>query len=545
MIIIVILSIHPVCLAASDTIKWTPEELAFIKAHPSIRLGVDPEFIPYEFFDVDGTYKGIARDYIDLISQKTGITMTAEKGLTWPEAYDLAAQKKLDVLPCIAKTPEREQYFLFSEPYFTFERVIFVNEDNTSVKSLNDLTGKKVAVQKNTSHQIYLEDLGNFQLSLYDTIEEALMAVSLGHETAFVSNLASSSYLIKKNGITHLKYIQIENESPQTLHFAVRNDWPVMVSIIDKALANITIEEKIAISNRWIGVESPPDYSWLLRILALVVTAILLVLIVSAYWILKLRKEIRMRQVIQEELKTAKEAAEQANQVKSTFLATMSHEIRTPLHAISGMATMLKQTDITPVQDSYLDIVIQATRNMLNIINDVLDFSKMEAGKIRIERVAFNLDKILEQVVNIVYLKIEEKNLAFHLSKDPGVPARLWGDPVRIEQILINLVNNAVKFTESGEVSVLVQVKEKNERHYNLDFIVKDTGIGMSDEQISELFQPFNQADTSITRRFGGTGLGLSIVKNLVDLMDGTKSTSSIRLELAQPFMSSCLWKQI
>lgn len=519
--IITILIFSTTGFAVSNDIQFSQIEKDFIKEHPVIYLGIDPAFIPFEFIDSDGQYKGIAADYIQLICERTGLEMVIDKDLTWSEAYEKGVQKQLDVLPCISKTAQREKYFLFSDPYYSFQRVIFINENNNSIKSLNDLLNKKVAVQINSSHNSFLNDYDSIEQSLYFNVDDALKAVSIGKEIAYVGNLATSSYLIKSNGITNLKFIVIEPESNQSLYFAVRNDWPELVSIINKSLENITQEEKINISNHWVAVKEETDYAQILKIGGIAIGVIAIILIVSFFWISKLRREISVRQKIQEELKIARDEAESANHIKSTFLARMSHEIRTPLNAITGMAYLIKKTDVTITQQIYLDKITQASRNMLTIINDILDFSRIEAGKVEIERISFNLDKVLKQVIDIVSFKIEEQGIDFSMNKDCDIPAYFWGDPTRIEQILLNVVNNAIKFTDKGSVFLSIRLMSKEENVYNIEFSVKDTGIGMTSEQINQLFKPFDQGDSSINRRFGGSGLGLSIVKNLVDLMGG------------------------
>lgn len=511
----------PKTAAASGGIVWTQDEQAFIAAHPEIRLGVDPTFIPYEFIDTDGVYKGIAADYIELISKAIGIQMTVAKGLTWTQAYEMAVGRELDVLPCVAQTAEREKYFLFSQGYYTFQRVIFINENNKKIRSFDDLKGQRVAVQANSSHHSFLMDYPTISLALYTTVEDALQAVSDGTEQVFVGNLSTSSYLIKKYGITNLRYITISSQQPQQLHFAVRSDWPVLVGIINKALDSIAQEERIAISNKWIAIQEDADYSALIQALLAVGGLVALVLAVSLFWILRLRKEVARRKVAQEEAGAARTEAEQANQVKSLFLARMSHEIRTPLSAIMGMAYLIKKTELTATQSNYLEKLNQSARNMLGIINDILDFSKIESGKIEIERISFDLDKLLQRITNIISVKVDDQDIEFFIRKEPDMPALFLGDPTRIEQILLNLVNNAVKFTEHGSVSLAVTAQGLGELRHTVTFSVRDTGIGMSEEQVRRLFVPFDQGDSSISRRFGGTGLGLSIVKNLTELMGG------------------------
>ena len=507
--------------AGGAALTFTQAEQDFIQAHPVIRLGVDPEFIPYEFFDSDGEYKGIAADYLVIIAERTGLTFDVARDLTWAQAYEDAVERKLDALPCVSKTAQRERYFLYSDPYITFQRVLYVNKDTASIRSFEDLYGKSAAVQRNSSHHSYLEAYPQIAPSLYTTVEEALQAVSNGTEIAFIGNLATSSYLAKANGIHNLRYIPIQAQEPQSLYFAVRPDWPELVGILNKALASVDRETRIQISDRWINVEESADYAWIGRVVMIASGVVLLVALVSFFWICRLKKEIATRRQAQAALEIAKREADEANRFKSTFLARMSHEIRTPLNGIIGMSYLLKKTSLSLTQKMYTDRITQSSNTMLGIINDILDFSKIEAGKVEIEAVSFSLDQVIQDVVNVVSHKIEEQGIGFMLVKDPQVPNWFVGDAKRLAQILVNLLNNAAKFTGEGEVTLDIRMTARIRETYHLTFTVKDTGIGMSEEQVTKLFQPFAQADVSISRRFGGTGLGLSIVKNLVELMGG------------------------
>jgi PAS domain S-box-containing protein len=224
-----------------------------------------------------------------------------------------------------------------------------------------------------------------------------------------------------------------------------------------------------------------------------------------------------------QEFKIAKEVAEAATKSKSEFLANMSHEIRTPMNAIIGMAHLALRTELSKKQRDYVEKIHGAGISLLGIINDILDFSKIEAGKLDIEKVEFNLDDVLTNVATVTSGKANEKELEFMFQVPPAVPRNLVGDPLRLGQVLINLVNNAVKFTESGEIHVACrQLEASDSGQIHLEFIVRDTGIGMTPEQAAKLFRAFSQADESTTRRYGGTGLGLSISKGMVELMGGT-----------------------
>ena len=242
----------------------------------------------------------------------------------------------------------------------------------------------------------------------------------------------------------------------------------------------------------------------------------------------KIREQNVFLQSLTDDLKKETEKANRTNQAKSRFLATMSHEIRTPLNGVIGMTSLLSATEMTGEQRKYAEIANTSAKALLNLINSILDFSKIEAGKLELETIDFDLRGVMEDVMEVLSVKAYDRKLNLGYVIAPIVPTFVRGDPGRLRQIIVNLVGNAVKFTQHGEVAARVALEAQNDENVTLKFTISDTGVGIPPDRLQEIFEPFGQVDSSTTRQFGGTGLGLTISRQLVAMMGGTLSVESL-----------------
>jgi polar amino acid transport system substrate-binding protein len=494
-------------------VPLTPEERAWLEAHPLIRVAADTRWAPVEFVDEDEEFKGISIDYLKGLSEMLGVEFQFKKDVTWQQAMDAVESGEMDMFSSLARTPERETRYKFTTPYLSIPINIFAGGDVTYIGNLKALRGKPVAVVEGYAiHEWLRDNHPGISLVTAKSIPAALKMLAAGEVYAFVGNVVTTSYYISE---LRLNQIKVAGETPYAYDqaMAVRQDWPILAGILQKALDAISQNERDSIFNRWVSVKYEHGFDYSLLWKALVPAFIIVMLFF--YWNRRLSKEVVER-------KRAEKRADEATRAKGDFLANMSHEIRTPMNAVIGMSHLALKTELNRKQKDYLNKIQSSANSLLGIINDILDFSKIEAGKLDMESVEFNLDNVLDNLANLITVKAEEKeNLEVLFATSRKVPHFLVGDPLRLGQVLINLANNAVKFTESGEIVVSTELVSQNEDQVTLKFSVSDTGVGLTQDQIDKLFEAFSQADTSTTRKYGGTGLGLTISKRLVEMMGG------------------------
>jgi two-component system sensor histidine kinase/response regulator len=422
----------------------------------------------------------------------------------------------VDMLPAIVRTAEREKFLNFTKPFISLPIVVATLKTGSFVDSLTDLKGMRVGVVKgHVSHNLLESKHPNLKLVTFENLEDGLLSLDNKKVDAFVDNLGSINYQFDKNKLENIK-IAAPTDYRFELSMGARKDWPELTRLLDKALDTIDDKERTAIKNTWMAIEVKfgLDIRTILTWAVPIGISVVMIIIIGLFWNRRLSDEVIER-------KRAEKKAEEATKAKSEFLANMSHEIRTPMNAIMGMAHLAMKTDLTPKQYDYLKKVDISAKSLLGIINDILDFSKIEAGKMDMESVDFQLEDTLNNISTLVGIKTQEKGLELLFKTDPAAPRALVGDPLRLGQILINLSNNAVKFTDSGEIVVSTELVKKDKAQVALKFSVRDSGIGMTAEQAAKLFQPFAQADSSTTRKYGGTGLGLTISKRLAEMMGG------------------------
>ena len=308
--------------------------------------------------------------------------------------------------------------------------------------------------------------------------------------------------------------------------FLVHKDNPILLSIINKFIDSITDQERQEITKRWLAVtvHEAKDYTLFFQI----AIVLFLLIIASLYWNTKLSQEIKERKKVEAQLHKAKEEAESANRSKSEFLANMSHEIRTPMNAIIGFTELLSEQIQEPRLKSYVKTIRSAGNTLLMLINDILDLSKIEAGKMQLQKVATNVYELCDEIGAIFTPTIQNKGLELYIDIDPNVPQSMLLDAARLRQIIFNLIGNAVKFTSRGSITLGLQTIAIYEHNSKVDMriSVKDTGVGIPQNQLEKIFQAFEQKDGQDNREYGGTGLGLAISKRLTEMMGG-----SIRVE--------------
>ncbi len=498
------------------------------------RRALGSAWTPFDFAAADGTPTGVAEDYWRLIRDKLGLhEKSAERQ---PFSAILAAIERgdVDLYAATTRTADRERFARFSDAYERYPIAIAGRADAGLYAGTASLDGRRVAVGRDYSaHHLLKARSPGIDFVLVDDTRAALEAVAAGRAEAAVDILPVLHQQIEGFPPGRVKLVGVTDlEFP--LQVMVGRQQAPLLPLINRAIAAIAPEERAAIHNKWLlrQVVTAPDYTLLWQVLV----AALLILLTILHWNRRLHREVERRKRAETELLRAKDMADRASRAKGDFLANMSHEIRTPLNAVIGLTRLSLETDPAPVLRKYLGKIDLSARTLLALINDVLDLSRIEADKLQPRPEPLELHAVLARVRAMVEQQAAEKGLELRIEGPAEPVGTLLGDGLRLTQVLLNLVGNAVKFTNRGRVTLAAWVEDEDESALTLTFTVTDTGIGIPEECRAELFDPFTQVDTLSTRGHGGSGLGLTISARLVALMGGRLEVESIEGQ------GSCFW---
>lgn len=512
----------------SDGIGLTPEEKTWLTANRVIEVSIDPNQAPLEFLDNEGNITGVTGAYLKLIGDKLGIEFRNAGAENWQQALEMIKSGKSQLITFASITEERKEFLTFTDSYIDVVHMVFARENGEIYGNLDSLSGRKVSQVIGDAIKGSIErDYPNIEVVGAATSVDALRMVALGEVDAFVGSIPNVTNIVNTEGLTN---ITVVGDTPYRAEnaFGIRKDLPLLASAMQKALRSVSAEEKAEISRTWIGFQSEPEINYTLVWQVLFIGLVIVVLILI--WNYGLRREVKRRKEIERELiksqhvaKLAQSEAEQANQAKSAFLANMSHEIRTPLNAIIGFSeAMLGGVGGDVKSDrhkEYLTDIKNSGEHLSTVIKDILDLSKIEAGKWHIEENTFNFEKSIKEVFTMLSPQAEAKNIKLtYDAEDKISSATVTGDESAIKRIFINLISNSIKFTgDDGYVECNVTAN----RNGNIVVDIKDNGIGIPSDRIDKVLNPFEQVHADSDLNEEGTGLGLSIVQKIIELHNG------------------------
>ncbi len=487
-------------------LNLSKEEISFLENNP-ISMCVDPDWMPFEKLE-NKKHIGMSADFFKVIERRLDKKIDLVPTSSWSESLEFAKDRKCDILSLAMPTPSRSEYMNFTTSYMKIPLVLATKTDVAFIADFDALKDNRVGIPKGYAFRELLT-IKYPHLNIVDVqnAQDGLEQVKNGKIFGYIGTLASVGYLFQREFASGLK-IAGKFDEYWELSIAVRDDNQLLFSIMQKVVDSFDSKIKNKILNDWISIkyEKGIDYSLVWKILFIT----FVILVVFIYWTRKLTR-------LNKALTIAKQKAEEATQMKADFLSNMSHEIRTPMNSIIGMSYMLQKTSLQKNQIEYISTIEKSSKNLLHMINEILDFSKLEVGKLEVQNIDFNLFNLLRDIENLLSISIKEKNLSFNIIYEKTMPMNLYGDSLRLSQVLLNLLSNAIKFTEIGKVELYIKELENN----IFRFEVHDSGIGITDIQKEKIFSAFTQADSSITRKYGGTGLGLSISQSFVELMGG------------------------
>jgi len=511
--------------SVENEIDLTDEELNWLLENNTIRVATDPTFAPLEFISKDNELSGISGAFLKKIAEKINVEFIWAGSNNWTEALEKMQSGEADMLSAVVPTIETGKYLTFTDSYMNFTNVILTLEGGEIFSNLTSLSGRKISQLKGFSLAEFIrQDYPGIEIIEVDTVAEALQQVITGKVDAYVGDVTTTSYVMAQEALSGLVATG-DTEYRTNPAMGVRSDLPILASIIQKAVQSITEIERAEITREWLSlrIENTRNYDLIWKIVAIFFAVLFIILI----WAFSLRREVKRREILEEKLVKSQAEAEAANIAKSNFLANMSHEVRTPLNAIIGFSDVMSSGLYGKIEQAkyreYLQDIKGSGEHLATVINDILDLSKIEAGKWILSEKDFNLDNCITETFRMFENEISEKNLSLNL-KNNDEQLKISGDESCIKRIIINLISNSVKNTKNGgRIDCLVSTNENND----ISISIKDTGIGIPEDKLDMVLNPFEQIEDDFLVTEPGTGLGLPIVKNLVELHDGSFSLIS------------------
>ena len=508
---------------------------------------------PLKFTDKNKKANGMLIDIWKLWAKKNNIKIKFIEA-SWKDTLQMIQDGRADIHAGIYYTKERDKFLDYSKkPLYSNKSYFFYDKNIPNITSIKDLKPYVIGIGNGYPRKYMKEYYPDFFIKAYKNSDQLSEALINNKVKVILSSMPTFVYHLSKNYIKIKQYKFSDSTLTYAKNYygAVKKGNSKLLKLIDDGFKKISNKELKSIELNWtskinehyLNFTKPYlifpqaiatkdkekfiekiDYSMLYKAFF----GFIVIVSFFIFWNRRLEKEIQRRKEIEEQLKIQKKQleketkkAQSATVAKSEFLAKMSHEIRTPMNAVLGMLYLLKKTNLTASQESYISKATNAANSLLTIINDILDISKVEAGKFDIIEEEFVFNDMLQETMDIMSFKANEKGCELLAYYDFSIPKIVISDSNRIKQILTNIISNAIKFTDDGEIVVSTKLLKDNSKKLTIMFCIKDTGIGIEKKALDKLFQDFSQADNSITRKFGGTGLGLTISKKLVNMLDG------------------------
>ena len=505
---------------------FTSKELKWLEEKQVVSYVYDPDWAPFEWKNDINKHTGIIADVLSLIKKRGGIELIAVNTDTWDESVELVKSKKVDMFSAITQNSSREDYLNFSsKDIYTYPAALITKFDDKKVylNVKKDFEGKKVGIVKGSGLGQYIkEKYPSLDYVELDATQDGFSFMRNNKIDMFAINTVTAKYYIEKKGFDDLK-IALKLDYLYHLKIAIRKDLPSeILSVLDKSLSSIREEELNDIFNKWteIAIEQQTDWKLLFRIMGALFIVILLL-----YEVKRLQISNKLKQKVNE-LDIALEQMQQANNAKTLFLANVSHEIRTPINGVLGMIQVLSGTELNDEQKHYLEALDSSSKLLLSLIDDLLDLSKNESGKLILDIEPFDLFTWVIDIQNLAEPLFENKKTIFTTNVSDNLPVCLEGDAARLLQVVVNLLTNSEKYTHDGEVKLTIGGELITENQFNLQVTIKDTGIGIPNEKLNIIFEAFQQIGTDRALN-KGVGLGLAICKRLTDIMGGSLEVTS------------------